>query len=146
MRSHPHLKGLLAVVLVLLAYAGTATRQTAMRAVPEHARPEVNRSPLFSDLDGDGSADSVRVSTGAPLFIIELQLSRTQTYHTVPLPATVTDQGSLRVQDFDGDGDADLLWKSAIPASKTLLLVNDGDGRFECICLPDRILVPLGLL
>jgi len=151
MRSHPHLKGLLAVVLVLLAYAGTASRQAAMRSVPEHTSPEANRSLLFSDLDGDGSSDSVRVSTGEPRFIIELQLSRTQTHHTVPFPATVTGHGSLWVQDFDSDGDVDLLWKSALPAYATFLWINDGYGRFECICLPDQphdrvMLVDAGIL
>src|SRR6476660_5433232 len=123
MRSHPHLKGLLAVVLVLLAYASIASQQTAIRALSESTQPEVGRSLLFSDLDGDGSSDSVRVSTGDLRLIIELQLSRTQTHHTVPFPATVTGQGSLWVRDFDSDGDVDLLWKSALPAYETFLWV-----------------------
>ena len=138
MRSHPHLKGLLAVVLVLLAYASMASQQTAIRALSESTQPEVGRSLLFSDLDGDGSSDSVRVSTGDLRLIIELQLSRTQTHHTVPFPATVTGQGSLWVRDFDSDGDVDLLWKSALPAYETFLWVNDGYGLFECICPPGR--------
>ena len=121
----------------MVVYAVTSSQQTAV-ASSKHSTPNVGLSHTLSDLDGDGSSDAILVSRGNPRFMIELQLSRTQTYHVLPFPTTTTDQGSLWVQDFDGDGDDDLLWKSSLPLYTAVLWVNDGYGRFECICPPDR--------
>src|SRR5262249_40127604 len=40
-------------------------------------------------------------------------------------------------QDLDGDGDMDLLWQESFPSHTVRVWLNDGRGRFECLCPPD---------
>jgi hypothetical protein len=131
-----YLKGLLSVALVLVAFTNVA-------ALP--GQPNVDLSHALYDLDGDGSSDSATVSTGDPRHAIELQLSRTHTHQMLPFHSIATEIGSLWLQDLDGDGDTDLLWQAALPFPQVIIWLNDGDGRFACLCPIDQQRYPTTL-
>src|SRR5262245_16856958 len=129
MRFLSYLAGLLAVTLVLAVV-------TSVTALP--SRPDVGLSQALYDLDGDGASDAATVSAGDPRHAIELQLSHTQTHLVLPFHSTAAETGSLWIQDLDGDGDADLLWKVTLPIHQVVIWLNDGYGRFDCLCPVDR--------
>jgi hypothetical protein len=103
---------------------------------PKHRQALAGSSHTLSDLDGDGLADSVLLDPGNLHYHIELHLSRTDERVALPVGAAA-DGGSLSAQDLDGDGDTDLLWQEALPSHTVRVWLNDGTGRFECLCPPD---------
>ncbi len=133
-RTRP--KGLISVLLVLVVYAGQAfAHQPAADPFAEHTPPDTGVSHALSDLDGDDLPDPVMVSTEGIQNAIEIQLSRTNAYLVLPFSATSADAfGSLSAQDVDRDGDTDLLWQGALPPYQIIVWLNDGAGRFECLC------------
>ncbi len=129
-------KGLISALLALFVYAGQVfTHQSAAASSPEHTPPDTSISRTLSDLDGDDLPDPVTVSTGGFQNVIELQLSRTNAYMALPFSTTPNGAlGFLSAQDVDRDGDTDLLWQEALPPYQVIVWLNDGAGRFECLC------------
>ena len=129
-------KGLISVLLALVVYAGQAfLYQPAAALSLEPTPPDTGISRVPSDLDGDGLPDSVTVSTGGFQNAIELQLSRTSAHMVLPFNTTPAGAfGSLSAQDVDRDGDTDLLWQETLPPYQVIVWLNDGAGRFECLC------------
>jgi len=68
---------------------------------------------------------------------LELYLSRADERIVLPFGAAAGGNGSLSAQDLDGDGDMDLLWREPLPSHTVRVWLNDGRGRFECLCPPD---------
>jgi len=132
------LKGLVAVLLALVISTGTTfSYESAATSFPEDASPTTGPSDALSDLDGDGLPDVATVNTGGLQEIIELQLSRVNAPLILPSPTPVSAVGALSMQDVDHDGDTDLLWIDTLPSHKVIVWLNDGAGRFECLCPPD---------
>jgi hypothetical protein len=124
------------MLLALVVYAGmTFLYQPAAVSFPGHTQPDAAISSAFSDFDGDGFPDPATVSTRDFRPAIELLLSRTHAHVVLPFStASAAYFGSLSMQDIDHDGDTDLLWKSAPPSSHVIVWLNNGAGRFECLC------------
>jgi hypothetical protein len=133
------LKGLIAVLLALVVSTGTTfSYESAAASFPEAASPTTGPLYALSDLDGDGLPDVATVSTGGLQEVIELQLSRVNAPLVLPFsPTPVSTVGVLSMQDVDHDGDTDLLWKDPPPSHRVVVWLNDGTGRFECLCPPD---------
>jgi len=133
-----YLKGLITLLLTLAVYAGIAflpQHQRAVAPLSGHRQPDVGSSHALSDFDGDGLPDPATASTGDVRHAIELQLSRTNAYTVLPFSTTTAAaSGSLSAQDIDRDGDTDLLWQGALPPYQVIVWLNDGAGRFECLC------------
>ena len=129
------LKGLSAVLLVLVVSAGmTFLYQPAAVSFPRPTQPDAAIPSALSDFDGDGFPDPATASTGDVRPAIELQLSRTNAHMVLPFSPTAAAVGSLAAQDIDRDGDTDLLWRGALPPYQVIMWLNDGAGRFECLC------------
>jgi hypothetical protein len=94
-------------------------------------------SGVLPDLDGDGRADPVLFASHNLHHHIELHLSRTDERIVLPVSTVADGNGSLSVQDLDGDGDTDLLWQASLHSHAVRIWLNDGAGRFECLCPPD---------
>ncbi|HKA55622.1 MAG TPA: FG-GAP-like repeat-containing protein, partial [Candidatus Binatia bacterium] len=135
MRGHSSLRGLLVLLLALgVCGLGVPPPRGHSTPSPPHTSSPAGTSPAPSDLDGDGLADPVLFSPGNPHHI-ELYLSRTDERIALPVSA-VAGGGSLSAQDLDGDGDMDLLWQGSLPTHTVRVWLNDGVGRFECLCPP----------
>jgi len=133
------LKGLVAVLLALLAFASTTfSSESAAAAFANDAHTAAWTSHTLSDLDGDGLPDVATLSTEGLQEVIELQLSRVHAPLVMPFsPTVVSAVGALSMQDVDHDGDTDLLWQDTSPSHKVIVWLNDGTGRFECLCPPE---------
>jgi hypothetical protein len=138
MRVRSCLSGLVVLLLALGVYSVSVSPQRRDRA------PSLGRTPsssgtsqALSDLDGDGLADPVLFATGGLQHNVELHLSRTDERVALPLRAAAGGDGSFSVQDLDGDGDTDLLWRESLPPHVVIVWLNDGAGRFECLCPPE---------
>jgi hypothetical protein len=88
----------------------------------------------IADLDGDGRPDLVMVRpTGWGPRGFQYQVELDLTTHRPSSPLSVSaEQGGLRVvaRDVDGDGDLDLVIKSASSLTPVGVWINDGYGRF----------------
>jgi hypothetical protein len=131
------ISGLIFLLLTLGVYSVSLSLPLSDRAPsPGRMQSSSVTSQALSDLDGDGLADPVMLDPGGLPHNIELHLSRTDGRVVLPLSAEAEGGGSLSVQDIDGDGDMDLLWQEARPLHEVLVWLNDGTGRFECLCPP----------
>jgi len=137
MRGHSSLSGLV-VLLLALGVCGLSVPlpRSDGPPSPERSSPPAGTSPALSDLDGDGLADPVLFDRGNLHHHIELYLSRTDERVALPV-SVVAGGGSLSAQDLDGDGDTDLFWQGTLPSHTVRVWLNDGVGRFECLCPPD---------
>ena len=129
------------LILLLLALGVCGVSVSPLRRdaspPPGHTRILTGSPQALSDLDGDGLADPVLFDPGNPHRHIELYLSRTDERTILPFGAAAGGNGSLSAQDLDGDGDMDLLWQESLPSHTVRVWLNDGRGRFECLCPPD---------
>ena len=137
MRVRSYISGLVVLLLTLGVYS-VSVSPSRRDGAPSPGRTQSSSSPSWalSDLDGDGLADLVLLDPGGLQHNIELHLSRTDGRVVLPLSVEAEGGGSLSVQDIDGDGDMDLLWQEARPLHEVLVWLNDGTGRFECLCPP----------
>ena len=135
MCGHSPLCGL---VVVLLAFGVCCLSISPPRSegAPSPGRTSSSAaiSQARSDLDGDGLVDLVRFDPGTLTHYLELHLSRTNERMVLPFSATVGGHGALSAQDLDGDGDIDLLWQGSLPPYAVRIWLNEGAGRFECLC------------
>src|SRR5215510_2195243 len=137
MRVRSSLPGLIVLLLVLgLSRDSLALPRRDGAFFPQHPLSS-GASPALSDLDGDGQTDLVKLTWGGLWSTIELYLSRTDEWRVLPVRAAAAGRGSLSAQDVDGDGDTDLLWQGSLRSHPTLVWLNDGVGRFECVRPPE---------
>jgi FG-GAP-like repeat len=138
MRVRPYLCGLVVLLLALGVYRVNVAPPRRDRAFsPERTPSSSGTSHLLSDLDGDGRADPVMLHSGGLQPTIELYRSHTQEWAVLPVRAAAGGYGSLSAQDVDGDGDTDLLWHGSQLSHAVMVWLNDGAGRFECLCPPE---------
>lgn len=124
--------------LALLAFYISVFLQQGDRApFPDHTPPPLNASQVLADLDDDGIADRAAFSVSGLQQSIELHLSRTDEFSALPFSPATDGSGSLLSQDVDKDGDTDLLWRGFRHPNEVLIWLNDGSGRFECLCPPE---------
>jgi hypothetical protein len=137
MRARLYISGLIGVLLALgvCSVSDSPSRRDNVLP-PERAPSSSSTFRALSDFDGDGLADPVVVDPGGFPHNIEIHLSRTDKRVILPARATAGGDGSLSAQDVDGDGDTDLLWQGALPSRAVIVWLNDGVGRFECLCPP----------
>src|SRR5262249_47675073 len=137
MRKRWHMSGLI-LLLLALGVCGVSVSPPRRDEAPslEHRQALAGNSRTLSDLDGDGLADPVLFDPANLHDHIDLHLSRTDERVALPIGAAA-DGGSLSAQDLDGDGDTDLLWQESLPSHTVRVWLNDGRGRFECLCPPD---------
>jgi len=137
MRKRWHMSVLI-LLLLALGVCGVSVSPPHRDEAPslEHRQALAGNSRTLSDLDGDGLADPVLFDPANLHDHIELHLSRTDERVALPIGAAA-DGGSLSAQDLDGDGDTDLLWQESLPSHTVRVWLNDGRGRFECLCPPD---------
>jgi len=133
------LKSLVTLLLTLVVSTSTTfSYESAAASFRKDAHTAAGPSNALSDLDGDGLPDVARVSTGGLQGTVELQLSRVNAPLVLPFsPTPVSAVGVLSMQDVDHDGDTDLLWKDPLPSHRVIVWLNDGTGRFECLCPPE---------
>jgi hypothetical protein len=137
MRVRSCISGLVVLLLALGVYSVCVSPQLGDRtSSPGRTQSPSGTSQVLSDLDGDGLADPVILDTEGLQHTIELHLSGTDEHMVLPLSAEAGDDGSLSAQDLDGDGDTDLLVQEPLPLPEVLVWLNDGAGRFECLCPP----------
>src|SRR5215467_7420301 len=138
MRRHSSLSGLVVLILTFgVCYLGVSPPRNEGAPSPARTSSSPGISQALSDLDGDGLADPVLFAPGNLHHHIELYLSRTDERMVLPFGAAASGNGSLSAQDLDGDGDMDLLWQESLPSHTVRVWLNDGRGRFECLCPPD---------
>ena len=132
------ISGLIFLLLSIGVYSVSVSLPSSDRAPsPGRMQSSSGTSQALSDLDGDGLADPVMLDPGDLPHNIELHLSRTDEQVVLPLSAAAGGDGSLSAQDIDGDGDMDLLWQEAGPLHEVMVWLNDGTGRFACLCPPE---------
>src|SRR5713226_188412 len=132
------ISGLIFLLLSIGVYSVSVSLPLSDRAPsPGRMQSSSGTSQALSDLDGDGLADPVMLDPGDLPHNIELHLSRTDEQVVLPLSAAAGGDGSLSAQDIDGDGDMDLLWQEAGALHEVMVWLNDGTGRFECLCPPE---------
>jgi len=137
MRGYSPLSGLVVLLLTL----GVCCFSVSLPCTDGAPSPGDTASPAgtaqaLSDLDGDGIADPVLFAPGNFHHHLELYLSRADERIVLPFGAAAGGHGSLSAQDLDGDGDTDLLWQGALPSHTVMVWLNEGAGRFECLCPP----------
>jgi len=138
MRARLYIPGLIVVLLALgVSRVSTCPPRSDGALSPEHTQSSSDPSRALFDLDGDGLADPVMLEQAGFRHTIELHLSRTDERVVLPVMATAGGDRSLSAQDLDGDGDTDLLWQGSPPSHAVVIWLNDGRGRFECLCLPE---------
>src|SRR5713226_4027546 len=138
MRVRSCISGLAALLLALGVCSISVSPPPRDRAPSPGRMPSPSgTSQALSDLDGDGLADPVLLNTGGLQHNIELHLSRADDRVVLPVSAEVGGDGSFLMQDIDGDGDTDLLWQGSLPPHAVMVWLNDGAGRFECLCPPE---------
>jgi len=127
-------------ILVLLIFGVSCANLSLPRGdgalSPKQTRSSSGPSGTQPDFDGDGLSDQIILSTGSFSPNIELYLSRTSEPVVLPISTMASGEGSLSAQDVDGDGDIDLLWQRSLPSRTVIVWLNDGVGRFECLCEP----------
>ena len=129
---------LVSLLLALTAYgASFFSPQRDGEPFPSRSQPPVGTSLVLSDLDGDGLVDQATLGMGDLQNSIELDLSRTGELAVLRFSSKTGEYGSLFAQDLDGDGDTDLLWRGVLPPNQVIIWLNDGSGRFECLCPPE---------
>jgi hypothetical protein len=135
MRARSCLGGLV-ILLLALGVSGSRVSPPLRDATPSLERRQSPPSPsqALSDLDGDALTDAALIDTEGLQHTIELHLSRMDEWVVLPFSVEAEGDGSLSAQDVDGDGDTDLIWKETRPLPKVMLWLNDGAGRFECLC------------
>jgi hypothetical protein len=121
----------------LVFYASVFLQYRDGAPFPDRTPPPFNTSQVLSDLDGDGIADQAALSVAGLQQSIELHLSRTDKFSALPFSPATDESGSLLLQDVDNDGDTDLLWRGFRHPNEVLVWLNDGLGRFECLCPPE---------
>ncbi len=121
----------------LAFYASVLLQQRDGAPFPDRTPPPFNTSRVLSDLDDDGIADQAALSVAGLQQSIELHLSRTDEFSALPFSPATDESGSLLPQDVDNDGDTDLLWRGFRHPNEVLVWLNDGSGRFECLCPPE---------
>jgi FG-GAP-like repeat len=137
MRVRSYISGLVVLLLTLGVYS-VSVSPSRRDGAPSPGRTQSSSSTSWalSDLDGDGLADLVLLDPGGLQHNIELHLSRADERVALPLSTAAGGDGSLSAQDIDGDGDTDLLWQGSLPSHAVMVWLNDGAGRFECLCPP----------
>ena len=121
----------------LAFYASVLLQQRDGAPFPDRTPPPFNTSRVLSDLDDDGIADQAALSVAGLQQSIELHLSRTDEFSALPFSPATDESGSLLPQDVDNDGDTDLLWRGFRHPNEVLVWLNNGSGRFECLCPPE---------
>ena len=121
----------------LVFYAGLFLHQRDGAPFPDRTPPPLNASQVLADLDDDGIADRAALSVSGLQQSIELHLSRTDEFSALPFSPATDESGSLLPRDVDNDGDIDLLWKGFRHPNEVLIWLNDGSGRFQCLCPPE---------
>ncbi len=138
MRARSCISGLVFLLLALGVYSVRVSPPLRDGTPsPGRAQSPSGTSQALADLDGDGLADPVMLDPGGLQPDIELHLSRTDEHVVLAFSAEADGDGSLSAQDLDGDGDTDLLWQESLPLPKVMVWLNDGTGRFECLCPPE---------
>ncbi len=135
MRRRLHINGLLFLLFTLGVWSVSVfplRREGTL--LPGRVSSSPGASQILSDLDGDGLTDPALFDPKTFHQQIELYLSRTDEQVALPFDATTSSPGLLSAQDFDGDGDTDLLWRGSLPPYEVRVWLNDGTGRFECLC------------
>ena len=129
----------LLLLLLAIGVCGVSVSPPRRDEAPPPGRTRVlaGSPQALSDLDGDGLADPVLFDPGNLHHHLELYLSRTDERMALPFGAAAGGNGSLSARDLDGDGDLDLLWQESLPSHTVRVWLNDGTGRFECLCPPD---------
>ena len=137
MRVRLYISGLIVVLLAfgVCSVSVSLSRRDGISSTGRTAS-SAGTSEVLSDLDGDGVADPALFDPGNFHHHIELHLSRTDERMVLPFGAAASGNGSLSAQDVDGDGDTDLLWQGSLPSRAVIVWLNDGVGRFECLCPP----------
>ena len=144
-----YINGLVALLLTLgVCRLSVAPSHSDGALSPGRLSSPAGPSRVLPDLDGDGLADPVLFASHNLYHHIELHLSRTDERIDLPVSTVAGGNGSLAVQDLDGDGDTDLLWQASLHSHAVRIWLNDGAGRFECLCPPDSRdqRLPLGSL
>jgi hypothetical protein len=121
----------------LVFYVGLFLHQRDGAPFPDHMPPPLNASQVLADLDDDGIADRAALSVSGLQQSIELHLSRTDEFSALPFGPATDESGSLLPRDVDNDGDIDLIWRGFWHPNEVLIWLNDGSGRFECLCPPE---------
>ena len=138
MRLRLCISGLVSLLLALTAYgASFFSPQRDGEPFPSRSQPPVATSLVLSDLDGDGLVDQATLRMGDLQNSIELELSRTGELAVLPFSSKTSEYGALLAQDLDSDGDTDLLWRGFLQPTEVIIWLNDGSGRFECLCPPE---------
>ena len=134
--------GISGLVSLLLALTASSASFFSLRRAAEpflgRTPPHSSTSPTLSaDLDGDGLVDQATLGIGGLQNSIELDLSRTGELAVLQFSPKTGDSGALFARDLDSDGDTDLLWRGGLPPQEVIVWLNDGSGRFECLCPPE---------
>ena len=138
MRLRLCISGLVSLLLALTAYgASFSSPQRDVEPSPSRPQSPVGTSLVLLDLDGDGLVDQATLGMGGWQNSIELDLSRTGELAVLPFSSKTGASGALFAQDLDGDGDTDLLWRGFLQPTEVIIWLNDGSGRFECLCPPE---------
>ena len=133
------ISGLVSLLLALTAsWASLFSLRRAGEPFLGRTQPHSSTSPTLSaDLDGDGLVDQATLGIGGLQNSIELDLSRAGELAVLQFSPKTGDSGALFARDLDSDGDTDLLWRGGLPPQEVIVWLNDGSGRFECLCLPE---------
>lgn len=132
------------VTLVLLTFL--VTRADFVTASPGREYREASgrtslfhfgQSQAFADFDGDNRLDLAMLSGVGRNKSLEIYLSHTKAHTLVNFHTQTSEPGSLFTRDIDNDGDNDLIWTDLLHPDDVVVWLDDGTGRFECVC-PDE--------
>jgi hypothetical protein len=86
--------------------------------------------PVFSDFDGDNKLDQAELISNGSQKSIHVSLGKFA-WTSLSFDSGVSDRGHLVSDDFDRDGDADLVWISQSSPETIVLWLGDGRGNFS---------------
>src|SRR5215831_15148990 len=110
-----------ASLFCLLFWTGTLSRNVPSAPPDSSPRVSTPQTEVHIDLDGDGVADRAVIGDGSDREGVRVSLSSRQ---SLWLPEHVGRMAGLAADDFDHDGDTDLVGSSA--TGQLIVWLNDG--------------------